>query len=390
MSTLKEKADEILAEKEEKIIPQNIKEGVTIFDVTGTYSGGGSSDILVFNTKQEMVSYGVAERGIKALINPIYSSTTYHGDGITKFKTISFPSSSQVDIAILEGVLIDYGSENEYNDTIRFIDGSGTVLNVTIDVTGEVNENEEFISLSASVRYEYVSSVSQPTELLALYTGSWEVSSGAEVLELSDSVGMDGTLLLTDYGTDGMYYDVNGGDLTAAEDILNHTSNIKVFNPSEVYESNGEKWVSINAPKWNGFYIDVSGNKHNTFLENESSSTNNHNFRFSATRCKTEVDSVTGEVMDILYSGDLFIYNPQFANKNISITSMAIDVLGTSGVILQTLHTDFLDVPCNGNGVGEVCDFRFSSGESLEALTNEAFLAGIRISNLVVDYEISE
>lgn len=39
MSTLKEKAEEILAEKEAKILPENIKHGVTIFGITGTYTG---------------------------------------------------------------------------------------------------------------------------------------------------------------------------------------------------------------------------------------------------------------------------------------------------------------------------------------------------------------
>ena len=35
MSTLKEKAEQILQEKEEKIIPENFGENLEIFDVTG-------------------------------------------------------------------------------------------------------------------------------------------------------------------------------------------------------------------------------------------------------------------------------------------------------------------------------------------------------------------
>ena len=41
MSTLKQKSEAILAEKESKIIPENIKDGVTIFDVTGSYVDDG-------------------------------------------------------------------------------------------------------------------------------------------------------------------------------------------------------------------------------------------------------------------------------------------------------------------------------------------------------------
>ena len=40
MSTLKQKAQDILDEKEEKIIPENIKKDIQIFDVTGTLEEG--------------------------------------------------------------------------------------------------------------------------------------------------------------------------------------------------------------------------------------------------------------------------------------------------------------------------------------------------------------
>lgn len=45
MSTLKSKAEQILQEKETNIIPENIKDGVQIFDVTGDYIGGDSIDL---------------------------------------------------------------------------------------------------------------------------------------------------------------------------------------------------------------------------------------------------------------------------------------------------------------------------------------------------------
>lgn len=46
MSTLKEKAENILTEKEEKIIPENIKKDISIFNVTGTYEGSSSQITL--------------------------------------------------------------------------------------------------------------------------------------------------------------------------------------------------------------------------------------------------------------------------------------------------------------------------------------------------------
>lgn len=46
MSTLKQKAETILQEKEEKIIPENIKKDISIFNVTGTYEGSSSQTTL--------------------------------------------------------------------------------------------------------------------------------------------------------------------------------------------------------------------------------------------------------------------------------------------------------------------------------------------------------
>lgn len=39
MSSLKDKANNILIEKDENLIPENIKSGVSIFNVTGNYTG---------------------------------------------------------------------------------------------------------------------------------------------------------------------------------------------------------------------------------------------------------------------------------------------------------------------------------------------------------------
>ena len=48
MATLQESANQILNEKNSKILPENIKEGVTIFNVTGTAASGGASEYYTF------------------------------------------------------------------------------------------------------------------------------------------------------------------------------------------------------------------------------------------------------------------------------------------------------------------------------------------------------
>ena len=55
MSTILQKVNEIKTEKDTKIIPENIKAGVTIFGVTGTYTGQQLVDLsegnqVVFHT----------------------------------------------------------------------------------------------------------------------------------------------------------------------------------------------------------------------------------------------------------------------------------------------------------------------------------------------------
>lgn len=42
MYILKDNLQQILQEKQTKIIPENIKSGVTIFGITGTYTGESS------------------------------------------------------------------------------------------------------------------------------------------------------------------------------------------------------------------------------------------------------------------------------------------------------------------------------------------------------------
>lgn len=54
MATIKDKAENILNEKNEKIIPENIKSGVQVFDIEGTYEGSEEDYIeCVFSKSTE-------------------------------------------------------------------------------------------------------------------------------------------------------------------------------------------------------------------------------------------------------------------------------------------------------------------------------------------------
>ena len=81
MSELKTNLQEILQEKQEKIIPENIKKNVTIFDVTGTYEGSGGTDTSDATATAEDIMSGktayVAEGKVTGTYVEVMSETDY-------------------------------------------------------------------------------------------------------------------------------------------------------------------------------------------------------------------------------------------------------------------------------------------------------------------------
>lgn len=65
MSSLKDKANNILIEKDENLIPENIKSGVSIFNVTGTYTGNdiyGDDFLSIYENSAEDTGVFTLER----------------------------------------------------------------------------------------------------------------------------------------------------------------------------------------------------------------------------------------------------------------------------------------------------------------------------------------
>lgn len=80
MSDLKTNLQEILQEKQDKIIPENIKKDIQIFDIIGTYEGSGSSGngVKLFETIDEMQADSTAKENDLAVVyrNEINNMTT--------------------------------------------------------------------------------------------------------------------------------------------------------------------------------------------------------------------------------------------------------------------------------------------------------------------------
>ena len=94
MSELKTNLQEILQEKQNKIVPENIKKDVQIFDVTGIYEGNGSSTIGVklFETEEEMQADDTAQEGNLGLVYGLSTNNMNIEDNVTTTKIYFLPS----------------------------------------------------------------------------------------------------------------------------------------------------------------------------------------------------------------------------------------------------------------------------------------------------------
>lgn len=99
MSDLKTNLQEILQEKQDKIIPENIKKDVQIFDITGTYEGSGSSTtgVKLFETEEEMRADSTAQEGDLAVVYGNKFDSVHNG---TIVNTVAFPKQVVLSSAI--------------------------------------------------------------------------------------------------------------------------------------------------------------------------------------------------------------------------------------------------------------------------------------------------
>ena len=125
MSDLQTNLEQILQEKEQKIIPENIKSGVQIFDVIGTYEGSGqtTSGVKLFETEESMQADSSAKDGDLAII---YKEKTGNMTIDTQTQYITFP----------ETVILSEAITSNYNNCIiNSINHTGKMLSITLTPT---------------------------------------------------------------------------------------------------------------------------------------------------------------------------------------------------------------------------------------------------------------
>lgn len=122
MSDLKTNLEQILQEKQSKIIPENIKKDTQIFDVVGTYNGDGQ--VKLFETEDEMQADAKAKEGDLAVV---YLNKFVEIQPDYFYQYISCPETVVLDTAITETDYIQAGMINiNYSPTSFTIIGAST------------------------------------------------------------------------------------------------------------------------------------------------------------------------------------------------------------------------------------------------------------------------
>lgn len=146
MSELKTNLEAILQEKQDKIIPENIKKDVQIFDVIGTYEGSGSSsngDVKLFETVEEMQADENSKEGDLAVV---YRNKMQNMTADSQTQYITFP----------ETVILPEAFTGNVNGRLLAIDSS-----VMFDGNIRLNQTSfrfDGYSENGMIRVEYSSS----------------------------------------------------------------------------------------------------------------------------------------------------------------------------------------------------------------------------------------
>ena len=131
MSTLKELAQQIKAEKDNKIIPNNIKKDVQIFDILGALEGGGggSGDVKLFDTIANMQADLDPNEGDMAMV---YRSSIQNWTEETVSNRIHFPDT----VTLPEPITQEYF----YGGLDSNMEGGGETY-ASIQINGMKEEN---------------------------------------------------------------------------------------------------------------------------------------------------------------------------------------------------------------------------------------------------------
>ena len=144
MSELKTNLQEILQEKQEKIIPENIKKDVQIFDVVGTLEGGTTtSGVKLFETEEEMQADSTAQEGDLAVV---YREEIQNMTADTQTQYITFPETVTLPEAFTDSF---YGMLRAVDESVMF-DGQVMLDQSTFEFNGYTNTGMISVSYTSN------------------------------------------------------------------------------------------------------------------------------------------------------------------------------------------------------------------------------------------------
>lgn len=97
----------IKTEKDTKIIPENIKKDIQIFDITGTYEGSTASNIYLYSDLQEMLSDSSKPEGTFGVVYEDRRTHPTAGDTLTE---VFLPPVVVLSEAVTESKFYDDGT----------------------------------------------------------------------------------------------------------------------------------------------------------------------------------------------------------------------------------------------------------------------------------------
>lgn len=133
MGTLLNKANEILTEKNSKIIPENIKKDVQIFDIIGTYEGEPLQPTYISKSFKEgdmvKINWNAIANALESQLTPAEKAKEVYTASSGETYTLEVATEDEVEFNT--GFLLIY----EYNE-LRFTTGSGGAPLSAVDASG--------------------------------------------------------------------------------------------------------------------------------------------------------------------------------------------------------------------------------------------------------------
>lgn len=233
MTELETKLSQILEEKQNKIIPENIKKGIQIFDIEGTYEGN-SGDVKLFETEEQMQQDPNANEGDLAIV---YKNEVNNVTADSRFQYVTFPET----VTLPAAVTTDSFCMLRAVDTSTMFDGQ-IMLNASLFRFDGYSETEMIrvqYSSTDGINYTRDDTVTNPVDL------------GTEVLIYNvNSFTTDmGYFMQIDRSTfEGLYENKIADDIDIINAVTNITYNGTVnYDISSVLSSNIDKVVSLST-----------------------------------------------------------------------------------------------------------------------------------------------